>query len=76
MIPYIDKKIHVRDFFAQQFDYNASLIESLSQNSNSQFVLLSQITDITESRKMNNDYAFWQDDAYMRNFIIDFSPFP
>ena len=73
MIPYIDKKIHVRDFFAQQFDYNASLIESLSQNSNSQFVLLSQITDITESRKMNNDYAFWQDDAYMRNFKIDFS---
>lgn len=73
MIPYIDKKLDVRAFFTQQFDYNANLIETLSRNSNSQYVLLSQITDISQGRKMNNDYAFWQSDAYMRNFKVDFA---
>lgn len=73
MIPYIDKKLDVRAFFAQQFEYNANLIETLSRNSNSQYVLLSQITDISQGRKMNNDYAFWEKDAYMRNFKIDFA---
>ena len=73
MVPYIDKKLDVRNFFAQQFDYNASLIDSLSRNSNSQFVLLSQITDITAGHKINSDYAFWKDDAYIRNFKIDFA---
>jgi hypothetical protein len=73
MIPYIDKKLDVSAFFTQQFDYNANLIETLSRNSNSQYVLLSQITDISQGRKMNNDYAFWQSDAYMRNFKVDFA---
>ncbi|WP_277750369.1 flagella assembly protein FlgT middle domain-containing protein [Pseudoalteromonas phenolica] len=62
-------------FFAQQFDYNSHLIDTLSRNSNSQYVLLSQITDISQGRKMNNDYAFWEREAYMRNFKIDFALF-
>ncbi|TMO57448.1 flagellar assembly protein T N-terminal domain-containing protein [Pseudoalteromonas phenolica] len=75
MIPYIDRKLDVRAFFAQQFDYNSHLIDTLSRNSNSQYVLLSQITDISQGRKMNNDYAFWEREAYMRNFKIDFALF-
>ncbi|MFY8300262.1 flagellar assembly protein T N-terminal domain-containing protein [Pseudoalteromonas sp. SS15] len=75
MIPYIDRKLDVRAFFAQQFEYNANLIDTLSRSSNTQYVLLSQITDISQGRKMNNDYAFWESEAYMRNFKIDFALF-
>jgi len=75
MIPYIDRKLDVRAFFAQQFEYNANLIDMLSRSSNSQYVLLSQITDISQGKKINNDYAFWESEAYMRNFKIDFALF-
>ncbi|MCF2856502.1 flagellar assembly protein FlgT [Pseudoalteromonas sp. SMS1] len=74
-IPFIDKSINVRAFFSQNFDYDNQLIESLTATSNSQYVLLSQITDLASTQQLNNDYAFWQDDEYVRSFKIDFVAF-
>ncbi|BBN81057.1 flagella assembly protein FlgT [Pseudoalteromonas sp. A25] len=71
-IPYLNT-INVREYFAQQFDYNPALIETIATNSNSQYVLLSQITDIAAMDKLNSDYAFWQSDEYARSFKIDFA---
>ncbi|KZX00445.1 hypothetical protein JL49_11135 [Pseudoalteromonas luteoviolacea] len=74
-IPFIDKSLNVRAFFSQNFDYDKQLIESLTATSNSQYVLLSQITDLASSQQLNSDYAFWQDDEYVRSFKIDFVAF-
>ncbi|MBD1582976.1 flagellar assembly protein T N-terminal domain-containing protein [Pseudoalteromonas sp. S16_S37] len=72
-IPYLNSAINVKEYFSQQFDYNHALIETIAMNSNSQYVLLSQITDIADIDKLNNDYAFWQSDEYARSFKIDFA---
>ncbi|MBQ4846291.1 MULTISPECIES: flagella assembly protein FlgT [unclassified Pseudoalteromonas] len=72
-VPYINSAINVRPFFSQRFDYDPALIETLSNNSNSQYVLFSQITDIAQGKKLNNDYAFWEDDQYVRSFKVDFA---
>ncbi|WP_105168823.1 flagellar assembly protein T N-terminal domain-containing protein [Pseudoalteromonas sp. T1lg23B] len=72
-IPYLNSAINVREYFSQQFDYNHMLVETIAMNSNSQYVLLSQITDVAGLDKLNNDYAFWQDDEYLRSFKIDFA---
>ncbi|KZN34911.1 hypothetical protein N480_20200 [Pseudoalteromonas luteoviolacea S2607] len=74
-IPFIDKSLNVRAFFSQNFDYDKQLIESLTATSNSQYVLLSQITDLASTQQLNSDYAFWQDDEYVRSFKIDFVAF-
>ncbi|KZN45669.1 flagellar assembly protein T N-terminal domain-containing protein [Pseudoalteromonas luteoviolacea] len=74
-IPFIDKSLNVRAFFSQNFDYDKQLIESLTATSNSQYVLLSQITDLASSQQLNSDYAFWQDDEFVRSFKIDFVAF-
>ncbi|MDK1287414.1 flagellar assembly protein T N-terminal domain-containing protein [Pseudoalteromonas umbrosa] len=74
-IPFIDKSINVRAFFSQNFDYDDKLIDSLTTTSNSQYVLLSQITDLAQTHQLNSEYAFWQDDEYVRSFKIDFVAF-
>lgn len=72
-IPYINSAINVRPFFSQRFNYDPALIETLSNNSNSQYVLFSQITDIAQGKQLNSDYAFWQGDQYLRSFKVDFA---
>jgi hypothetical protein len=72
-IPYINTPINVRPFFSQRFDYDSSLIETLSNNSNSQYVLFSQITDLAQGKQLNSNYAFWENDQYLRSFKVDFA---
>lgn len=38
-------------------------------------MLLSQITSLSTSDKLNSDYAFWQDESYQRHYQIEFSLF-
>ncbi|MDW7550084.1 flagellar assembly protein T N-terminal domain-containing protein [Pseudoalteromonas sp. McH1-7] len=71
-VPYFAQKIDVNRFFSQRFDYNEQLIETVTANTNSQYVLLSQISDISSVNKLNNDLAFWQSDKYLRSFKIEF----
>ncbi|MFC3031863.1 flagellar assembly protein FlgT [Pseudoalteromonas fenneropenaei] len=72
-VPYLAQPINVSAFFSQQFDYNGGLIEEIAARSNSQYVLLSQITDIAAGDKQNSDYAFWQNDSYKRSFKANFA---
>lgn len=72
---YYNVPIRVERFFSQQHDYNHALLEEIASRSNSQYVLLSQIRDISIDQKLNNDYAFWQDDSYQRAYKVDFMLF-
>ncbi|WP_125783625.1 flagellar assembly protein T N-terminal domain-containing protein [Pseudoalteromonas rubra] len=74
-IPYLEHAINARPFFTQRFEYDGQLIDSLTTLSNSQYVLMSQITDVAAGDKTNDDYAFWQDEEYVRSFKIDFVAF-
>lgn len=69
---YFNFPIRVGEFFTQQYDYSNALLEEIATRSNSQYVLLSQLVDISNSEKLNNDYAFWQDERYQRAYNIDF----
>lgn len=74
-VAYFNKAIKVDTYFNQQHDYSNSQLEEVSSRSNAQYVLLSQITSLSTSDKLNSDYAFWQDESYQRHYQIEFSLF-
>lgn len=74
-IPYFKEAVDVSPFFTQQFQYDENVLEYIRDKSNSQYVLLSQITDISTGKQLNNDYAFWQDESYNRYFNVEFALF-
>ncbi|MCK8135288.1 flagellar assembly protein T N-terminal domain-containing protein [Pseudoalteromonas sp. 2CM28B] len=74
-VAYFNKAIKVDTYFNQQHDYSNSQLEEISSRSNAQYVLLSQITSLSTSDKINSDYAFWQDESYQRHYQIEFSLF-
>ena len=74
-VAYYNKAINVENYFNQQHDYSNAQLEELSARSNAQYVLLSQITNLAPSDKLNNDYAFWQDETYQRSYAIEFMLF-
>lgn len=74
-VAYFNKAIKVDTYFNQQHDYSNSQLEEISSRSNAQYVLLSQITSLSTSDKLNSDYAFWQDESYQRHYRIEFSLF-
>ncbi len=69
---YYNMPLRVEHFFTQQYDYNNALLEEVTSRSNSQYVLLSRIRDLSVNHKINNDYAFWQDDSYKRAYKVDY----
>lgn len=70
--PYFKQAINVASFFTQQYQYSQPLLASIGKNSNSQYILLSQISDISLGEQLNSQYAFWQKDAHQRFFNIEF----
>ncbi|MBH0057314.1 flagella assembly protein FlgT [Pseudoalteromonas sp. SWXJZ94C] len=74
-VAYFNNAIKVDKYFTQQHDYSNTQLEEISSRSNAQYVLLSQITNLSTSNKLNNDYAFWQDETYKRNYQIEFTLF-
>jgi hypothetical protein len=74
-VAYFNNAIKVDKYFTQQHDYSNAQLEEISSRSNAQYVLLSQITNLSTSNKLNNDYAFWQDETYKRNYEIEFTLF-
>lgn len=74
-IAYFNQAINVDKYFSQQRDYSIALLEEISSRSNAQYVLLSQITNLSTSDKLNSDYAFWEDENYLRSYQIEFSLF-
>ncbi len=69
---YYNVPLRVDHFFTQQYDYSDALLEEITSRSNSQYVLLSRIRDLSVNRKLNNDYAFWQDDSFKRAYKADY----
>jgi len=47
------------------------LTQSLSDSTNSQYVMFSEITNLTFDKKPTNSWVFWQQDIYPRNFGIN-----
>ncbi|MBB1407101.1 flagella assembly protein FlgT [Pseudoalteromonas sp. SG44-5] len=74
-IAYYNNAIKVDKYFSQQHDYSNAQLEDISSRSNAQYVLLSQITNLSTSDKLNSDYAFWQDESYQRSYQIEFTLF-
>ncbi|MBS3798776.1 flagellar assembly protein T N-terminal domain-containing protein [Pseudoalteromonas sp. BDTF-M6] len=70
--PYFKEALDVAPFFSQQYDYDEQLIDYVGNASNSQFVLLSHITDVSLGQQLNSDYAFWADDSFARFFNVEF----
>ncbi|MCH2087987.1 MAG: flagellar assembly protein FlgT [Pseudoalteromonas sp.] len=69
---YYNIPLRVDHFFTQQYDYSNALLEEITSRSNSQYVLLSRIRDLSVNHKINNDYAFWQDDSFKRAYKVDY----
>ncbi|WP_372763054.1 flagellar assembly protein FlgT [Pseudoalteromonas sp.] len=74
-VAYYNNAINVDKYFTQQHDYSNSQLEDIATRSNAQYVLLSQITNLSASDKLNNDYAFWQDESYQRSYQIELTLF-
>ena len=70
-VAYYKNAIKVDKYFSQQHDYSNAQLEEIASRSNAQYVLLSQITNLSASDKLNSDYAFWQDESYQRSYSIE-----
>ena len=49
----------------------AQLTQSLSESTNSQYIMFSEITNILFDKESTNSWLFWQQGIYPRNFSID-----
>ncbi|KAA1160192.1 flagellar biosynthesis protein FlgT [Pseudoalteromonas fuliginea] len=74
-VAYYKNAIKVDKYFTQQHDYSTAQLEEIATRSNAQYVLLSQITNLSTSNKLNSEYAFWQDESYQRSYQIELTLF-
>jgi hypothetical protein len=68
---YYQQAISVNDFFNQQYNFDPRLIEQVAQNSDSQYVLISKIKDISMGSQQNSDIMFWQSNSFERFFDFE-----
>jgi hypothetical protein len=69
-VPWLNKKLNVNADFEQQGKVRHQLINTIADSSNTQFIMLGRITDLSFGSK-TNDYQFWQDDAIERFFTLE-----
>ena len=53
-------------------DEIAQLTQSLSESTDSQYVMFSEITNLSFEKQATNSWSFWQQGIYPRNFAINF----
>lgn len=70
--PWYQQKINNQTSFEQYYDNDLKVIDTIGQSSESQFVLLGQITDMSFGDQTSSDFAFWKDRAIERYFSVDF----
>lgn len=68
---YYQQAIPILDFFNQQYNFNPILIEQIAKNSDSQYVLISKIKDISMGEKQNSNLMFWQSNSFERFFDVE-----
>jgi hypothetical protein len=69
--PWYQQKINSQTSFEQYFDSDLKIIDTIGQSSESQFVLLGQITDLSFGEQTTSDLAFWSNKATERYFTTD-----
>lgn len=69
--PWLQQKINNSASFDQYYDNDIKLIDTIGQASESQFVLLGEISDLSFGEQTTNDLAFWQDTKTERYFAVD-----
>jgi len=53
-------------------DEISQLTQSLSESTDSQYILFSEITNLSFNEQATNSWSFWQQGIYKRNFAINF----
>jgi len=53
-------------------DKIAQLTQSLSESTDSQYIIFSEITNLSFGKQATNSWSFWQQGIYNRNFAINF----
>lgn len=69
--PWLQQKIDSRASFSQYYDNDRRVIDTIGESSESQFVLLGEIIDLSFGDQTSNDLAFWQEKQTERYFAID-----
>ena len=70
--PYFKKPIRVQDYFSEQLQLDNRLVEQIANHTDSQYVLISQITDASFGSQQNSDFLFWQEEQFERFFNLEF----
>lgn len=73
--PWFHQKLSLNTSFEQYYGNEYQLIDTIAQSSDSQFVLLGQVTDVSFGEQTSSDYAFWQDKTTERYFSVDITLF-
>jgi len=68
---YYQQAIRVTNYFNQQYSFDQTLIEQIAKNSDSQYVLISKIKDISMGEKQNSEMMFWQSNRFERFFDFE-----
>ncbi|PKI14789.1 flagellar assembly protein T N-terminal domain-containing protein [Colwellia sp. 12G3] len=55
-----------------QSDEISQLTQSLSESTDSQYIMFSEITNVSFDKQATNSWLFWQQGVYPRNFAINF----
>lgn len=69
--PWYQQKINHSSSFERYFDNNIQLIDTIGNNSESQFVLLGQVNDLSFGEQTSSELAFWQGSVTERFFTAD-----
>jgi hypothetical protein len=69
--PWYQQKINHRTSFEQYYNDDLKLIDTIGFSSESQYVMLGQINDLSFGEQTSSDLAFWQDTATERFFEAD-----
>jgi hypothetical protein len=69
--PWYQQKINSQSSFDQYYDDEFKVVDTIGQSSESQFVLVGQITDLSFGDQVGSDYTFWANKATERYFAAD-----
>ncbi len=69
--PYYKNAIDTKSIFEQRFDFNPDFIAQVSKNTDSQYVLISKINDISLGSQQNSELLFWQKEQHERFFALE-----
>lgn len=69
--PWYQQKLNNQTSFEQYYDHDLKLIDTIGFSSESQYVLLGRVKDLSFGEQTSSDVLFWRDTATERFFAID-----